>query len=78
MEDMALLCDKILVLNEGAVYDFGPTEDIFSKAEELRKIGLNVPMISAVFSKLREKYKIQADNIITVDGAFDFLNAYLS
>lgn len=78
MEDMALLCDKILVLNEGEVYAFGPTKEIFSKADELRKIGLNVPMITAVFAQLRDKYGIETDNIITVDDAFDYLISYLS
>ena len=78
MEDMALLCDKILVLNEGEVYAFGPTKEIFSKADELRKIGLNVPMITAVFAQLRDKYGVETDNIITVDAAFDYLISYLS
>ncbi len=78
MEDMAMLCDKILVLKEGEVFAFGSTEDIFSKADELKQIGLNVPMISAVFARLFEKYGIESKNIITVDAAEKFLRSYLS
>ena len=78
MEDMALLCDKILVLNEGEVFAFGKTEEIFSKAEELKKIGLNVPMISSVFAELRSKYGIESENIITVASAHAFLRELLA
>ena len=75
---MALLCDKILVLNEGEVFAFGKTEEIFSKAEELKKIGLNVPMISSVFAELRSKYGIESENIITVASAHAFLRELLA
>ncbi len=78
MEDMANICDKILVLNQGAVYSYGTTREIFSKTDELKSIGLNVPLISEVFISLKEKYGIESDSIITVDDAVNFLLPLLS
>lgn len=77
MEDMALICDKILVLNKGSVFDFGTTKDIFSKSEDLKKIGLNVPIITEVFLQLKNKYNISSDVITTVEEAEDFLLSFL-
>lgn len=73
MEDMAAICDNILVLNSGSVYDYGSAKEIFSKYESLSKISLNVPMISLVFKELNEKYGFNFDNVITVDEAVDVL-----
>ncbi len=73
MEDMAQICDKILVLNKGNVFNYGTAKEIFLNPKKLREIGLNVPMISEVFNHLSKKYKIKVDDIITVDDAINFL-----
>ena len=73
MEDMASICDSILVLNKGSVYNYGTTKEIFSDVEALNKIGLNVPLISTVFKTLNEKYGFNFENIITVDDAINTL-----
>lgn len=53
MEDMAEFADKILVMNKGKVFCFDDTEKVFNQADELVKIGLQVPQISRVFIKLK-------------------------
>ncbi len=73
MEDMAAVCDKILVLNKGSVFDFGTAKKIFSKVEQLKSIGLNVPMVSEIFMCLKDRYGIDSKGIITVDEAEQFL-----
>lgn len=73
MEDMAILADKLLVMNNGSLAMFGKTEDVFSNAEELQKIGLNVPIVTRVMKRLKEKGVDIPDNILTVKSAVDCL-----
>ncbi len=73
MEDMALLSDRLLVMNNGEVIMFDETRKVFSNTEALFSAGLNVPMITRVFLKLQEKNpKIRAD-IYTVQEAREYL-----
>lgn len=69
MEDMAMLADKILVLNKGSVVMFDTPKDVFSKREELKKIGLDVPQITKIIHGLIEKGIDLPRDIITVDEA---------
>ena len=69
MEDMALLADKILVMNKGNVAMFGTPKEIFSQKDELKKLGLDVPQITHIIHGLIERgYDLPRD-IITVDEA---------
>lgn len=73
MEDMAKYCDDLIVMNEGHVAMFGSKENIFSRGEELKNIGLDVPQITELVILLR-KYGIELDkNIYTVESAQDAL-----
>ena len=69
MEDMAMLADKILVLNKGSVVMFDTPKNVFSKREELKKIGLDVPQITKIIHGLIEKGIGLPRDIITVDEA---------
>lgn len=53
MEDVASCADELLVLNEGASVMTGTPHEIFSRPDELRTVGLDVPQITKVFLKLR-------------------------
>ena len=76
MEDMALIADRLLVLNDGKLLDFDKTQNIFSKPEILQNIGLNVPIVTRVFLKLRELgYNVPTD-IFTIQKAVDYLAKY--
>ncbi|MDR0947606.1 MAG: energy-coupling factor transporter ATPase [Ruminococcus sp.] len=69
MEDVARYASKILVMNEGSVYCYEDTPIVFSKAEELAKMGLSVPQITKVFLKLKERgFDVRTD-IYTIDFA---------
>lgn len=69
MEDMAMLADKILVLNKGSVVMFDTPKNVFSRREELKKIGLDVPQITKIIHGLIEKGIDLPRDIITVDEA---------
>ncbi len=73
MEDMAVLTDKLLVMSKGELAMFGETENVFKNGEKLREIGLNVPIVTRVFDKLREKgIKLPCD-VFTVERAVEVL-----
>lgn len=73
MEDMALIADKLIVMNKGELVLFDTTENVFKQHEFLKKIGLNVPMVTQVMLALKEKGLSVPDNIFTVDRAVDYL-----
>lgn len=54
MEDIANYADKVLVMENGTVYNYANTEEIFQDAENLSKMGLGIPDITKVFLKLKE------------------------
>jgi len=53
MEDIAKLADRVLVMNNGEVAMFGTVSEVYSRASELKEMGLNVPEITEVFLKLK-------------------------
>ncbi len=55
MEDLAQLCSRIIVLNQGRVFAQGTPEQVFSDAEGLKSIGLDVPAAQRVANKLRAR-----------------------
>ena len=54
MDDLARLCDRILVLNTGSVYALGSPAQVFSDADACKKIGLGVPSAQRLAGTLRE------------------------
>ena len=55
MDDLAALCDRVLVLNEGRTFEVGTPGDVFLRAGELNGIGLGVPAAQRVANALRER-----------------------
>ncbi|MBR7094783.1 MAG: energy-coupling factor transporter ATPase [Clostridia bacterium] len=53
MEDMAHYCDDVVVMNNGSVYMTGSVSEVFSRAEELEAIGLDVPEVAKIATALR-------------------------
>ena len=51
--DEAELADRLIVMNQGAVYLDGAPREIFQKVEELRRIGLTVPETVKLLDTLR-------------------------
>jgi len=73
MEDMALIADKLLVMNKGELALFDTTENVFKQYEFLKSIGLNVPIVTQVMLILKEMGVNLPDNIFTVDRAVEHL-----
>lgn len=73
MEDMALIADKLIVMNRGELALFDTTENVFKQHELLKNIGLSVPMVTQIFLLLKEMGMDIPDNIFTIDSAVDYL-----
>lgn len=74
MEDMAVLADKLIVMNKGEMLMCDKTSNVFAHAEILRKAGLNVPIVTQVFEVLKQKgYKVP-ENILTIKDAVIYLS----
>ncbi|MDE5861587.1 MAG: energy-coupling factor transporter ATPase [Ruminococcus sp.] len=69
MEDIARFADRILVMNNGRVFCFDETEKVFSRAEEISHIGLDVPQITKVFMELKKHGLDFGTEVYTVDYA---------
>ena len=69
MEDVARVCNKVMVMNKGELAMFDETEKVFAASEELQKIGLRVPQITRVTDRLREMGLDLPKGILTVDKA---------
>lgn len=69
MEDVAKFATKVLVLNDTGVLLYGTVDEVFSRAEEIRAIGLGIPQITQVFRALRQRGYPVSDTVYTVAQA---------
>lgn len=69
MEEIAFLCNKLLVMNDGKQTLFGSTEDVFGKYEKLKKIGLDVPLTKKIMYHVNKEIDSLKENIITPEKA---------
>ena len=53
MEDVARLTDRLLVMNGSRLAMDGTPLEVFSRAQELLAMGLNIPQVTQVFLKLK-------------------------
>lgn len=67
MEDVAQIATKVMVVHDARVAMYGTVEEVFSRAEELVQMGLNVPQITQVFSRLNHLGYPVPKNIYTVE-----------
>ena len=69
MDDMARIADRILVLNKGELAINGSVKEVFSRADELISMGLNVPVATSIISSLRTRFADISPDIFTVEDA---------
>lgn len=77
MEDVASLAEKIIVMNKGRIYKYADVHEIFTKSEELAALGLEVPPVTSIFLKLKEKGLDVNTDIYTKEQAEKELLRYL-
>ena len=75
MEDMALIADRLIVMNKGKLEMFDTVENVFKNGDRLRAIGLNVPIVTRVFDELRGRGIPLPENVFTVKRAVEEITA---
>ena len=74
MDDLANCCDRIVVMNEGAVFAEGTPAQVFAHADELKSIGLGVPAAQRMALALTEAgVPLRFDGLYTVESLTDEL-----
>lgn len=67
MEDVAKLATKVLVMNDSHAVMYGDVAEVYSRGNELSKMGLNVPQITRVFMGLKKKGFDVSEGVYTVE-----------
>ncbi len=78
MDDVALVADKVIVMNDGGVALSGTVDEVYSQGETLSDLGLDVPEITNVFLKLKEAGYDLGRTEYTVEGAKNSILKLLS
>lgn len=74
MDDLANCCDRIVVMNEGAVFAEGTPAQVFAHADELKSIGLGVPAAQRMALALAEAgVPLHRGGLYTVESLADEL-----
>lgn len=73
MEDVARVADRVLVMDHGQVAMLDTVEAVFSRAEELEHIGLNVPAVTRILLALRRQGVEVSTAAYTVEQAVEQL-----
>lgn len=74
MDDLANCCDRIVVMNEGAVFAEGVPAQVFARADELKSIGLGVPAAQRMALALAEAgVPLHRSGLYTVESLADEL-----
>ncbi len=77
MEDMAYYCDNVVVMNKAEVFKEGTVYEIFSDAEALSEIGLDVPVVAKIAASIRKSGFDLRGKLYTVDGVKDAVIEYV-
>ena len=72
MEDVAKIATKVLVMNNARVEMYGTVDEVYSRSEELRNIGLNIPQVSKIF-ELLNKNGLNLGSAYTVEKAAEII-----
>lgn len=78
MDDLANCCDRIVVMNEGAVFAEGTPSQVFAHADELKSVGLGVPAAQRMALALAQAgVPLRCDKLYTVEALADELAGLL-
>ncbi len=78
MEDIARISDRVLVMNNSQMVMFDTPANVFSRASELKAIGLRIPEITEITIKLKNAGVPLPSGILTVENAFKELCKFIN
>ena len=71
MEDMARYCERLVVMSGGKIMLEGNCREVFSHADLLESVGLDIPQITKLTMMLRERGIELDSSVYTVEEAFE-------
>ena len=71
MEDMARYCDRLIVMSGAKILLEGECREIFTRADELSAVGLDVPQITRLMLALKERGIELDTSVFTVEEALE-------
>jgi len=77
MEDMAYYCDNVVVMYKGRIYKVGTVDEVFSDADSMSSIGLDVPVVARIAAALKKSGIPLDGQLYTVEGVRDAIIKYL-
>ena len=77
MEDMAHYCDDVVVMNHARVHKVGTVNEIFSEADELSSVGLDVPSVAKIAAELVRRGIALEGELYTVEGMKNAIMRYI-
>ena len=77
MEDMASYCDDVVVMSRGEIFMSGTVEEVFSSADALGSVGMDVPSITKIANQLCNKGINLEGSLYTVEGVRDAILKYI-
>mgnify|MGYP002246462645 CR=1 FL=1 len=78
MEEVARTVDRLVVVNDGRIPFQGPPREVFRHGAELERMGLGVPQMPRVFSRLRAMGVDIDPSVYTTEQARDAVLAQLA
>ena len=78
MEDIACMADKVIVMNNARVAMQGSVDEVYSRGEELRSMGLNIPEITEIFARLRARGIDVPASVYTVEQGAAILGSLIN
>jgi ABC-type glutathione transport system ATPase component len=71
-------CDKVIVMDNGKVVMQGTPREIFSRPEEVKSHGLDLPQVTELAYKLRESGVDMPEGVLSVEEFADAFTAACS
>ncbi len=78
MEDISKIADKIIVMNDSKLAFYDTVDSVFSNADELVSMGLNIPELTKLFIKLKNRGYSVRTNIYNMNDAKEELLKLIS
>lgn len=79
MDELAAICDRLYVLADGRTVMQGTPAQVFAQPDQLRQLGLDVPMATAVVEELRAAGLVETgETVYTLERAIVLLGERLA
>lgn len=78
MDDIARLCDKVLVMDHGRLILSGSPREVFAKSGLLKEIGLGLPEASELIEQMRSLGAKIEENVLFPQEAADAIERYFN